>query len=900
MPRRLYFRAFFLLLLGINASALGQINLKLSNLPENDLEPGSTRTVVLNVENTSSDTLQLQLKNNIPSPLRALLFTTKIKMMPKTTKNVLVPISIPRKTESAKYNISFSLLIAGTEVASTSAELSISKITDIKVDLINRPAYARSTDTIYARFIITNHGNAREELNLRSVSGKIAGSKSLSIPPDSTAFVDLSIVNDPHTMEVEDQLIDLFCRISGIEQTIGDQELIKVYPIKTAKVDPFFRFPVNANFSYFSQNTNGENTNSLFQFQIAGRGALDRNKKHRIDFSYRGPGAVRITRIGNFSQKYVQYTGPSFNFFVGEKTFSLSELTENFRFGTGIEVSTKLNEAIKVGGYYNRPIFQPEIREQIAGYASYSFKKKYEFRINSLNNFLRSGQTVNLSSIRTDFSNGDNWHFTTEASRSFSRGSDGSAFAYNTNILSGKFRVASNGLYADKNFKGYYNNSLFLGLNTGYNLKRIGFQINGNYNNSNPNLDTVYSIAPISFFTSAGFIGKPTKALNIQLHALYREKTDRLAGKNFDYSEERLRLTMNLKRGYFSSRLLTEAGNTFSRLSGTRQKAFGYDAQLQLNFQTKKNFGISTFTQYLSNTRFTNEASQYLLYGIDAYMQYRKKLDFSLEFQNNYLIEDLYNDRNLINFKMGYQITRGQSINLRANYGILHQNPIRRDWFLTANYMVRLGVPMIRITELGSLTGQLVNGGVTSVDNVVLMFDGQLATTDEEGFFNFNNVRPGKHELFIDKATIGVRDLPDVKLPIRVEILPEKTSNVSITMTTSAKVTGKISLDKSTRVIQSSKQEVKFPSIIVEASNGEESLLTRADGDGNFVFGSLRPGKWHFRMIPTYWKEDFLVKIPYVDLELKSGEEENIELAIKPKVRQIKFLNQKTIKVGGK
>ena len=119
-------------------------------------------------------------------------------------------------------------------------------------------------------------------------------------------------------------------------------------------------------------------------------------------------------------------------------------------------------------------------------------------------------------------------------------------------------------------------------------------------------------------------------------------------------------------------------------------------------------------------------------------------------------------------------------------------------------------------------------------------------------------------------------------------------------MTTSAKVTGTITLDQSTRMIQSSKQEVKFPSIIVEASNGEERLLTRADGDGNFVFGSLRPGKWHFRMIPTYWKEDFLVKIAYVDLELKSGEEENIELAIKPKVRQIKFLNQKTIKVGGK
>ncbi|MBO6517865.1 MAG: hypothetical protein JJ975_15070 [Bacteroidia bacterium] len=900
MLKELFTRAFIAAIFLIPFSANGQIEIKLSNLPEGELQPGSTHTIVLNLQNSSSDTLTLKLKKKLDRPLRALIFAPKIVVYPNKPKNVLIPISIPRTTGSGEYNMSFTLLDNGKSVGSQKTKFSIAKITDIKVDLISRPTYARSIDTINARFMIINDGNAREQLTMRSENGLIRGPNIISIPPDSTIFVDLRITNDPKTYEVEDQLIDLFCQISGLQQSVGDQEIIKVYPARTLKIDPFFRFPVTTNFNYITQNINGEYVNSLFQFQITGKGPLDVDKKHHVNFSYRGPGAVRITRLGNFSQKFVGYTGPKLDVFIGEKTFGLSELTENFRFGTGLDIGARPTDKLAVRAYYNRPIFQPEIREQVGSSVSYSLKKKYTYQVNTLNNMLREGQTINLTSLGVNFTNYDDWRFNAEVSRSFSNLDDGMAFRYNTNWSAGKFKFSSNGLYADKKFQGYYNNSLFVGLNAGYNLKRIGFQVNGNYNNARPNLDTVFSIAPITFFTSAGIIAKPTRSLNIQFHGLYREKTNRLASQNFDYSEERLRLTFNYKRGQFATRLLTEAGNTYNNVSTAIARSFGYDAQLQMSYRPRESFGMSLFSQFLSNTRFTNELTQYLLYGVDAYYKYRKRLSASVEFQNNYLIEDLYNDRNLFNFRFGYQITPGQKISLAANYGILHQTPIRREWFLSANYLMKLGIPMIRLTELGSLKGQLINAGVESVDNVVLMMDGQLVTTDAEGFFRFNNVRPGPHHLFIDRATIGVRDLPDTTLPIEVTIVAEETVNIGIRMTKSAKVTGKIDLDKSVRTVQSSKQEVQFPSIIVEASYGDESLLTRADGEGNFVFGSLRPGTWKFRMVPTYWKDDFVVKKPYIMVDLEAAEEKHINMVIAPKVRQIRFLNTKKIKVGGK
>ncbi len=902
MFRRLSLKVFAVILFFcVPHICLSQVKLAISNLPDAQLQPGKSQTVVLTATNTTSDTLQLRLSFDIPKPLRALLFNKKVTILPKQAKTILVPISIPRSTNSGNYNLSFALTENGKKVVEKKVTIDVAKITDVKVELIEYPTYARSIDTIRTRFMVMNNGNSTEFITFRSDNGIIKSDKNQKIPADSTVFIDMWILNDPKTYEVEDQLIDLFAYIAETEKSVGDQEIIKVYPTRTVKVDPFFRFPITANMSYFTQSTNGEYYNSLFQFEISGSGALDVDKKHHLTFSYRGPGAVRITRIGNFSQKYLHYNTLKTNLYIGEKTYGLSELTEGFRFGTGVEFNTLLKERVAFGGYYNRPIFQPEIREQFATFVTYYTKKRYQYRINTLNNYLREGGTVNLTSLQVDFTNFTDWRFAAEASRSFSDGQDGNAISYNTNFTKDKFRMSSNGLYADKNFKGYYNNSLNVGFNAGYNFNKIGLQASGNYNNSNPNLDTIYSVAPITFFVSTGFMARVSKGLEMQLLGVYREKTDRLASKNFDYSEQRARYSMTYRRGKLSTRLLTEAGYTTNKLADSlsAQRSFGYDAQFQMSYRPKQNFWVSAFSQYLNNNRFSTDVERYVLFGFDANLRFKKKFSLTAEFQNNYLIEDLYNDRNLLNFKTSYNITRSQSFNMVANYGILRQDVDRRDWFWSFNYLMKLGVPMVRIMSLGTLEGKLVNMGVNSVENVVLMLDGQLVTTAKDGSFLFNNVKPGVHQLFIDRATIGVRDLPDQKLPLEVEIFAELTTTISIKMTKSAKVTGKISMEK-VRMIQSSKEELKFPSIIVEASMGEESILTRADANGNFVFGSLRPGVWKIRMVPTYWKDDFIVKKPYIELDLVAGQEEHLEMLITPKVRRIKFLKKGSLKVGSK
>jgi len=802
---------------------------------------------------------------------------------------------------AGNYEMEFILSRYGRMQAKLNATFEVPKRTEIDVKLISRPQYVRADDTVRSQFMISNTGNDRESLTLYSRNCIVLGDNTIQLPPDSVMIVDVHLIPNKELMRIDDRAIDLSVAILGVDRVVSDQEIVRIYPVKTVKIDPYLRFPISFNSNYVYRTSNGESTLNTYQFQISGKGSLDTEKKHRLQFEYRGPGSIRVARVGNFAQKYVQYSSKRIDVFVGEKTFGLSNLTENFRFGTGLDVNAKLSPNLKIGSYYNKPLLQPEFNGQAAAYLEYQTTQKHKYRLNAIRSDMKNGEAISLASLQTTWTNGNDWSLNTEVSRSMSQVKDGGAYSYTGTVDIKRFKFASSGLYADPNFPGYFSNSAYLSVNMGYNLKKIGFQLGGNFNDENPNLDTVYSAAPYSIFLNGGLIGKFTKSWDLQLLALYREKVDRLNSKRFDYQERRIRFASTFRRGYWSTRFLGEAGVTTNLLvdNSSEQQAFGYDGQLHFTYHSSQKLSASIFGQFLSNTRFSKERFSYLLYGADLQYQLHSKLSIEMELQNNYLVEDLYNDRNLINFKTNYAFHRNHRISAHINYGILHQGPIRRDWYYAASYNFKLGIPLKKLMSLGSVEGQLLNEGVASVSKIVLMMDGQLVTTDNEGHFKFNNVKPGMHQVFIDKKTIGVRDMPNRQLPIEIEVFPDRVSKISFAMTRSSSLRGVVNMAK-VHVVQSSKEKIVMPRVIVEVSNGVESKMSQANERGEFYFGSLRPGTWTVRLVPTYWKDKFTIKEGETTIVLQPEVEGEVSFLIEPKIREVKFLKQGTIKLGGK
>ena len=111
---------------------------------------------------------------------------------------------------------------------------------------------------------------------------------------------------------------------------------------------------------------------------------------------------------------------------------------------------------------------------------------------------------------------------------------------------------------------------------------------------------------------------------------------------------------------------------------------------------------------------------------------------------------------------------------------------------------------------------------------------------------------------------------------------------------------GVVAVKEVRRMVQSSNEDYSLPRAIIEVSNGVEKFMTQTDGQGNYTFGSLRPGTWTVKIIPTYWKSKFKVTTETFQVELKSGTIEEVAFELVPKFRQIRFKSNKSIKVGGK
>ncbi len=901
-------RIFYVLVIigSFDNYASSQVQMYVANQPDSPVQSGGVLTLSIGVTNSSTDTLTLTSAYDIPQPLRVILRSNDITLNPGSYRIILVPIYIPRHSRAGSYELEFHLDEADSTRHSVSCKFLIPRRTEISVKLISPPKYVRADDTIRAQFVIANLGNDDERVTIYSSHCRIGNDRSFVLKADSVRIVDAELIPDKHLDHVEDRAIGLSCTILSNNQMVSDQSVVRIYPVKVPKTDPYLRFPIAVNANYVLSKSNGVKTFETYQYQITGNGFLDAASKHHLVLEYRGPGSVRITRLGNFSQKYAQYYNPKISVFVGQKTFGLSRLTEFYRFGTGVDFRANIARGLQAGTYYNLPIFQPEIKRQLAGFLQYTSRKKNQFRINAIRQELRTGKFVDLTSLQSQFTSAKHWNLNTELALSagekeagMGETEIGSAFSYEGALNYGKFNFASNGLYAGKSFKGYYNNSIFLTANSSYNLKKVGFQVGGSYSDERPNLDTVYSTAPYAIFLNTALTGRFSRALNMQFMALYRQKIDRLNTKRFDYQEKRLRLTANFRRTIWSIRILSEAGYTTNLLVKEleRQDAFGYDAQMQFNYHPKGKLKANVFGQFLSNTRFTNSASQYLFFGAMVNYEMHRKLKLELQFQNNYLIEELYNDRNILNFRLDYQVANNQNLSILTNYGILHQAPIRRDWYFQSSYTFKIGVPIKKLLSLGRVEGIVQNLGVESVHKIVLLLDGQFATTDAEGKFHFENVRPGEHELRIDGKTIGVRDIPITPMPLKLQVVADEETRVVIPMVRSASVKGRVDLKKAD-VIQSSKEVTALPRIIIEITNGVDRHLTQTDGNGNFVFGSLRPGVWSVQMVSDHWKDQFAIRKGQIDLELSPDSRTDVTFLIEPKVRQIKFLSPSVIKIG--
>lgn len=876
----------------------GQTVIELLKQTDSIVLPGSNQTIIFKISNQIDSAIQLKLNAEFETPLRAVLCPKIINLDSGAERNVLITFSIPKNAAPKIYNVVLSLYLDSVLQEQIDFFTKVIKVSNVILRPVDLPAYARAGENIKVKYMVTNLGNGEEVLNLRSFYANINSDLNIVLKPDSNVLISMDKKTPEDLRLPIDQSFDLRLYNENDEQVKAIQKSVKVYPIKAVKNDPYHRLPINISSSYLTRYTDGIQQASTYQIEISGQGSLDSAGKHKIDYLYRGPDQQNVARVGRFSQKYAGYSGPVFSVYLGERSYSTTMLTDMFRFGNGLEIGYHPTKKIILSSYYVQPKFQPDLLSISSFLAKYEKSERWQFATGVVRKEIPNNVSVILHSVSAQYNNQESIKSRTEWSTSYGQARPSVAGNFNIEFNIKNIRVSSDAMYASPFFPGYFSNSATFNNNIGYSWKNMRFVLAWNYNDANPKLDTLFGIAPKSEVRSAGIGYNFPKKHIVMMQLVQRDKVDRFEPKQFNYEERMARLSYNhsgLKWGYA---FIGEMGYTQNYLLPENEnKAESYTNQINISYSANKNLSFSTYVHFLRNTRYSSIPTNYLLYGTNINFRIKSNLAFVLQYQNTFLIDELFNDRNLFDARLNYRISDRQTLGLYANYGLLFRNNENRDFYGLASYSLRLNIPVKKIATFGSVEGTIIKNNADKVEGVLLFLGGQTAITNKDGKFLFNNIKPGIQVLLLEKGSIGVHDVADTIFPMYINVLPAQKVKITFGLVKAIKIEGTVELVEKVKVVRAKGGQLSLPQLIVELSNGEQTILTTTNREGYFSYLGLKPGIWHVRIVPTSWTNDFVMQVSQIDLDAKSNETVQANFIIEPKLRQIKFKNANPVEI---
>ncbi|MEF9477004.1 hypothetical protein OWR28_03990 [Chryseobacterium sp. 1B4] len=259
-------------------------------------------------------------------------------------------------------------------------------------------------------------------------------------------------------------------------------------------------------------------------------------------------------------------------------------------------------------------------------------------------------------------------------------------------------------------------------------------------------------------------------------HQTYK---DRLEPKQFDYYERYFKVSINQQIGVFQINLDGQFGKTDNYLTGFSGNSSFYSANLSFQkFRTSFNI----FGSYAISSRYQLQNQKNLYYGARIFSRFSDKTSLSLFYQNNYMPEEYFKDRNLFELLFHQQLFPGNELDLSGRYSLQRGEIGDKDFIFSMRYTWRPNIPVQKTAEYTSLSGNVANLGVKKTDGIRLMLGSYLSVTDKDGNYMFKNVIPGNYFLEIDRSTTEINDIPTQTFPAALSLVnKENIFNFGIT-----------------------------------------------------------------------------------------------------------------------
>lgn len=864
--------------------------------------PGKVLNIAYFISNISEDTIRVLSNFEVPENWKIINKPGIQKLSPGEKKLSILTLQVVSDNLVGKFQVTAKAAELDTKSLLSAAifNVQVQEVENITLQLIKKQDFINAGEDITATYLIRNLGNTEKKIFLETNNCDVVGSPEVKLNPGESAQVSIIKTTSAEIVESSNESFTLRAKIADrlIESLYNT---VLVFPSKNAKRDPFFRFPVKLSSTFLTTNRQN-NFETAYQFQLEGAGTLDPDGKHFLEFMARGPNNSNLSYLGLHDQYYLSYSNKNVEIFAGDKSFTLTPLTENSRFGRGTESRIILNNGLDVGFLYVKPRFYEEIENEMAVYSGFSFNEKNNIRLYYISKkYSMEEEPVNLASISSELSPFEKTSLELEYSRGIEKMESSDAFRTNLSSQFYIFQFSGSYYYAGKNYPGYYKNSTFYSGNLSARITpklNIGLYMKEDFFNAQ--LDTFFVTAPYSRSIQSAINYKVASRANLKFFWREYEKKDRFSLGKFHYetSSFNLQFNQNLKRLNYD--LAAEIGETTNYLlpeTGNKQKSFRGSANFY--YRINSSHSIRAFGSWSNINEFVSGDQRNLTAGLSATSRLSKNFRASLYIQNAYDIDDYYKNRNLMQLNLDYSFLKKHTLSLRSFYTIFKQVVNDPEFTMALTYSYNFGIPVKRVLKSGTIAGRITNVNDEGVKGILIQTLNKSAITDSNGDFELKSVPPGKHLVTIDRSKLEINELPGIPIPIQLDVFEDETTALNFRITHGAVVYGQLKINSTELNIPAS-QPVIPENIIVELKTSTETYRITTDKEGKFSFPLIRPGNAEFTIYSNSIPKGFYAEQLVFDLNLQPGERKNLEIVLEAKKRNIIFKNMELLVLNSK
>ncbi|PRD54660.1 hypothetical protein [Sphingobacterium gobiense] len=874
-----------------------------------ELKPGIATSILFHVDKLPKKQSFYDIDvETSSSHLTPILASDGLQLSDKLVSTLIVPIKISSSAPPGIHQVVLHIKDkTSAEQMSLSEEIRIKKIREISLSKLDVPTYVKAGDTITASFILKNGGNVEQVVKLESNVGTIARHPYLILTPGETRIVQVNKMTDITVGKRTIQNIDIiadspdstFTRIAAYGST-------NVIPVTPTKDDIYHRFPVSASISYIGMRNRGSFQQG-FQGEVYGRGSLNTENTAELEFRALTKNPVDFNTFTPYEEYFATFRNKKVYAHLGDKVYSSSFLTEYARYGRGAELKIELGK-VAFGGFYNRPRFFREIKDEFNIYSTFHLDSTttisggYLLKIPERGTSTLFRSQYLTSSAHLPYLIGKTTllkQIDVEAEIAMSKMDNAQGAAYRVRADGYYKQLYANLAYmhATPSFAGYFNNSSMFNGNIRLTIaKKIDLLANYTQDAQNFRRDTMFLAAPYRNNMRYGVNFRYSETGNITFYNGYQRYRDRQTPRQFDYNELFFRTSLYQRLWDFDLDLEGQLGKTDNHITGLR----GSSSYLRAGLGFEKfNSSFNVFGSIARTSRYRETNQSQLYYGARVMSRLSAKSSLHVFYQNDFLPEEYFRDRNLFELLFRQQFLPAHSIDISGRYMLQRGQLGHKDFVASIRYTAQLNLPVKKTASYTTLSGTVASLGATKIGGIRLMLGKQQAITDSEGNYVFKNIVPGEHFLEIDRTTFAFEDIPDVPLPISIFLSEDRNNTFNFGLTEAAKITGTLALSapSSKDLIQmkrkiNPKKKTEVAKVIIEASFADQVLRKICALGEDFDFTYLRPGDWTVKIYGNDLDSRYSIPNKVYQLSLKSGQTQHVVVPVTKRESKIQYQQQ--------